>query len=87
MGETGALLLMDSPTSSSAPSTQLALDRRPARSPAAYGRFLADLLERDMLEVGAAFSQVAPFFVYKKDNALILIFDTRGSNMSFMDPD
>ena len=40
-----------------------------------------------MLEVGASFSQVAPFFVHKKDSTLRLIFDTRISNASFTDPD
>eukprot|EP00959_Pyramimonas_sp_CCMP1952_P295384 6178127-Pyramimonas_sp.AAC.1 len=40
-----------------------------------------------MLEVGASFSQVAPFFVYKKDGALRLIFDTRASNTEFAEPD
>ncbi|CAK0855849.1 unnamed protein product, partial [Prorocentrum cordatum] len=85
MGESGTLLMRGSTSSSSL--AKLAFDRRLASNPRTYGKFLADLLERDMLEVGASFSQVAPFFVYKKDGTLRLIFDTRASNTEFAEPD
>ncbi|CAK0874888.1 unnamed protein product [Prorocentrum cordatum] len=85
MGESGTLLMRGSTSSSSL--AKLAFDRRLASNPRTYGKFLADLLERDMLEVGTSFSQVAPFFVYKKDGALRLIFDTRASNTEFAEPD
>ncbi|CAK0899549.1 unnamed protein product, partial [Prorocentrum cordatum] len=78
MGESGTLLTRGSTSFSSL--AKLAFDRRLASNPRTYGKFLADLLERDMLEVGTSFSQVAPFFVYKKDGALRLIFDARASN-------
>ncbi|CAK0806514.1 unnamed protein product, partial [Prorocentrum cordatum] len=85
MGESGTLLMRGSASSSSW--AKLAFDRRLASNPRTYGKFLADLLERDMLEVGTSFSQVAPFFVYKKDGTLRLIFDTRASNAEFAEPD